>query len=81
MMKTAFFNTLLELQYPSAPVLSLQIAYLVDINTAHWAYGAIETLVNDGTVEGFEDGSFRTGQNGFKSEFVKMIGMGSKKVE
>ncbi|MDD3766644.1 MAG: S-layer homology domain-containing protein [Eubacteriales bacterium] len=48
-----------------------------DINTAHWAYGAIEALVNDGTVGGFEDGSFRPDKTVSRAEFVKMIGMGS----
>ena len=45
-----------------------------DLSTSHWAYANIQTLVNDGTINGYQDGSFRPDANVTRAEFVKMIG-------
>ncbi len=48
-----------------------------DLEESHWAYANVQTLVNDGTVSGYEDGSFRPNGTVTRAEFVKMLGMGS----
>ncbi len=48
-----------------------------DLDESHWAYTNVQTLVSDGTVSGYEDGSFRPGGSVTRAEFVKMLGMGS----
>ncbi len=48
-----------------------------DIDASHWAYTNVQTLVNDGTVSGYGDGSFRPNGTVTRAEFVKMLGLGS----
>lgn len=48
-----------------------------DLTSNHWAYSSINTLVNDGTINGYEDGTFRPEGTVTRAEFVKMIGNGS----
>ncbi|MBQ4518494.1 MAG: S-layer homology domain-containing protein [Clostridia bacterium] len=45
-----------------------------DIDASHWAYENVQTLVTDGTVSGYEDGSFRPNGTVTRAEFVKMLG-------
>ncbi len=45
-----------------------------DLAEDHWAYANVQTLVNDGTVSGYEDGSFRPNGTVTRAEFVKMLG-------
>lgn len=45
-----------------------------DIEASHWAYENVQTLVADGTVSGYEDGSFRPNGTVTRAEFVKMLG-------
>lgn len=52
-----------------------------DLNSSHWAYPAVSTLVADGTVKGFEDGEFKPDKTVSRAEFVKMMGKGAKKRE
>ncbi|MDD4690341.1 MAG: S-layer homology domain-containing protein, partial [Eubacteriales bacterium] len=47
-----------------------------DLPSNHWAYSYVNNLVSDGTINGFEDGSFRPGNTVSRAEFVKMIGKG-----
>ena len=47
-----------------------------DFSSDHWAYEYVNTLVNDGTINGFEDGTFRPTGTVTRAEFVKMIGKG-----
>lgn len=49
-----------------------------DLPENHWAYGAVSTLVADGTIGGYEDGTFRPDGTVSRAEFVKMIGKGSE---
>ncbi len=51
-------------------------AGFTDFGEAHWAYESVSKLVNDGTVKGYEDGSFRPDNTVTRAEFVKMIGTG-----
>ncbi len=50
-----------------------------DLNDAHWAYQYVIKLVNDGTVRGYEDGSFRPVNTVTRAEFVKMLGVGPER--
>lgn len=45
-----------------------------DMNSSHWAWSYVQTLVGDGTINGYADGSFRPEANVTRAEFVKMIG-------
>lgn len=47
-----------------------------DLPSSHWAYASINTLVNDGTINGYEDGTFKPEGTVTRAEFVKMIGAG-----
>lgn len=47
-----------------------------DLPSSHWAYSSINTLVNDGTINGYEDGTFKPEGTVTRAEFVKMIGAG-----
>lgn len=47
-----------------------------DLSAGHWAYANVQTLVSDGTIRGYEDGSFRPNGTVTRAEFVKMIGKG-----
>ncbi len=49
-------------------------AQLTDMPESHWAYSYVTALINDGTVNGFPDGSFKPEANVTRAEFVKMIG-------
>jgi len=45
-----------------------------DLSAEHWAYNNVMTLVNEGTVNGYEDGTFKPSKTVTRAEFVKMIG-------
>lgn len=45
-----------------------------DLASEHWAYQNVMTLVEEGTVNGYEDGTFRPSKTVTRAEFVKMIG-------
>lgn len=49
-----------------------------DITERHWAYKDVQTLVADGTVAGYVDGTFRPNGTVTRAEFVKMLGAGSE---
>ena len=44
-----------------------------DLPSSHWAYANVQTLVADGTINGYEDGSFQPDAKVTRAEFVKMI--------
>ncbi len=46
-----------------------------DLAENHWAYDDVQTLVKDGTVSGYGDGTFRPNGTVTRAEFVKMLGM------
>jgi hypothetical protein len=45
-----------------------------DFSNEHWAYSYVMQLVSDGTVSGFEDGTFKPEETVTRAQFVKMIG-------
>lgn len=49
-----------------------------DFNSSHWAYEYVTALVNDGTINGYADGTFRPEGTVTRAEFVKMIGNGTE---
>jgi len=57
----------------AAPV-AFAAANFKDINSSHWAYSAVSRLVDEGTINGFPDGTFRPDATVSRAEFVKMIG-------
>ena len=44
-----------------------------DINSAHWAYSAINELVGKGTIGGYTDGSFKPENTATRAETAVMI--------
>ena len=52
-----------------------------DVPADYWAYSYIQTLVNDGTVNGYSDGTFLPEESVTRAEFVKMIGKTSVRFE
>lgn len=63
----------------SVPVMANQS--FTDIDSSHWGYSAVMKLVNDGTVKGYTDGSFRPSNSVTRAEFVKMMGVGTVRKE
>ncbi|MBQ4629862.1 MAG: S-layer homology domain-containing protein [Clostridia bacterium] len=47
-----------------------------DLPSDHWAVSYIDTLVADGTINGYADGTFKPTGTVTRAEFVKMIGNG-----
>ncbi len=45
-----------------------------DLPSDHWSYSYVQKLVNDGTINGFTDGTFRPNATVSRAEFIKMIG-------
>lgn len=52
-----------------------------DLPADHWAYAYVAELVEGGTINGFEDGTFRPDSTVSRAEFVKMIGKGPTAAE
>ncbi len=50
-----------------------------DLASNHWAYENIMSLVNEGTINGYEDGTFRPSKTVTRAEFAKMIGKWNQK--
>ncbi len=50
-----------------------------DLSDNHWAYGDIMALVNEGTINGYEDGTFKPSKTVTRAEFTKMIGKWNQK--
>ena len=61
----------------SGMILSASAAGFPDLSADHWSYANIMELVADGTINGFEDGTFRPSGTVTRAQFVKMIGKGS----
>ena len=51
-------------------------ASFYDFTDTHWAASYVNKLVSEGTINGFEDGTFRPAGTVTRAEFVKMIGKG-----
>ncbi len=51
-------------------------ASFYDFSDNHWASSYVNKLVSEGTINGFEDGTFRPNGTVTRAEFVKMVGKG-----
>jgi len=56
----------------TVPVMAASI--FPDLPEGHWAYTAVEKMVNDGTVNGFPDGEFKPDVLVTRWQFAKMAG-------
>ena len=54
--------------------LGVTAAGFSDLSSDHWAYSNIQTLVNEGTINGYEDSTFKPSKTVTRAEFAKMIG-------
>ncbi|MBQ3181386.1 MAG: S-layer homology domain-containing protein [Clostridia bacterium] len=52
-----------------------------DLSSDHWAYESIKTLVDEGTINGYSDGTFQPERTVTRAEFAKMIGKWNQKYE
>ena len=52
-----------------------------DFDDGHWAASAVNALVDEGTIGGYEDGTFKPNGIVTRAEFVKMIGNGPTRFE
>ena len=59
----------------TASVVSTAVSF-PDVTGEHWASEYIDALIKDGTINGFEDGTFRPSATVTRAQFVKMIGKG-----
>ncbi len=50
-----------------------------DLADNHWAYQNIMSLVDEGTINGYEDGTFKPSKTVTRAEFAKMIGKWNQK--
>ena len=76
MKKLAAFGTAAAIT--AASITSLAATQFTDLSSEHWAYPAISTLVAEGTISGYPDGTFNPGATVTRAEFVKMIGTGTE---
>lgn len=77
-MKKFLVLTLTAVMLLSFSGLGASAMSFTDLAEDHWAYSNVQTLVTDGTVSGYEDGSFRPNGTVTRAEFVKMLGAGSE---
>ncbi len=52
-----------------------------DLSSDHWAYESIRALTDEGTINGYEDGTFKPAKAVTRAEFVKMLGKWNQKYE
>ncbi|MBQ2696087.1 MAG: S-layer homology domain-containing protein [Clostridia bacterium] len=76
-MKKVLVLSLVAILLLSTSVIGVSAMSFTDLTEGHWAYANVQTLVNDGTVRGYEDGSFRPNGTVTRAEFVKMLGVSS----
>ena len=81
-------NTLIKRLFVFALSLTLLISSFVVANAisfadieGHWAESYINVLISDGTINGYEDGTFRPSGTVTRAEFTKMIGKGPTRFE
>lgn len=67
-------SVLIVLVFAFSAALSASAAAFSDLQESHWAYSSIMALAETGTINGFEDGTFRPNSTVTRAQFVKMIG-------
>jgi len=75
-MKRILVFTLVATMVLSCIAFSASALAFADLAENHWAYADVQTLVGEGTVSGYEDGTFRPNGTVTRAEFVKMLGEG-----
>lgn len=60
-----------NIQYPSKS--TAEPAVFSDLSNNHWAYTSIITLVKDGVIKGYPDGSFKADKLLSRAEFTKLL--------
>lgn len=81
-------NTLLKKILSTSLALGIILTSFTFVNATafsdiegHWAESYINTLISDGTINGYEDGTFRPSSAVTRAEFTKMIGKGPTRFE
>lgn len=74
------FSTVLALAVIFTSFTFVSAASFDDI-LGHWAESYINVLISDGTINGYEDGTFRPSGTVTRAEFTKMIGKGPTRFE
>ena len=67
-----------------ALLMTASIVFAADFNdfdNSHWAAASVNTLVSEGTIGGYPDGTFKPDGTVTRAEFVKMLGNGPTKFE
>lgn len=84
MKKNCFIKRLTAIAVTSALIISSS-AVLADASftdlAGHWGKEYVDILINDGTITGYEDNTFRPDATVTRAEFVKMIGKSSVRFE
>ena len=44
-----------------------------DLDSTHWAYTAVQFMVQKGVVKGYDDGTFKPNNSVRRGEFAKML--------
>ena len=80
-----FMKKIISLTLSLVMIMSLCVcvsaASFSDISSDHWAYENVKKLVDEGTINGYSDGTFKPNNSVTRAEFVKMIGKWNKKSE
>lgn len=56
-------------------------ASFTDLGADHWAHASVSRLVESGTINGYDDGTFLPDATVTRAEFVKMLGKSNEKRE
>ena len=70
-MQKKLLCALLAIMVFSVPVFAA--ANFSDLPDSHWGYVSVARLVNSGTINGYQDGTFRPSGAVTRAEFVKMM--------
>lgn len=77
-MKKRIFALILAVSIVFGSIGAVCAATFSDLSSDHWAFSAVSALVSEGTINGFEDGTFRPMATVSRAQFVKMIGKGNQ---
>ena len=82
MRKKVFMATVLAgLSFATTPAMAAKSNPFVDVSKDHWAYSAIQKLVDDGVLEGYPDGTYRGNKLMDRYEMAAMVGSLDGKID
>ena len=82
MRKKVFMATVLAgLSFATTPAMAAKSNPFVDVPKDHWAYSAIQKLVDDGVLEGYPDGTYRGNKLMDRYEMAAMVGSLDGKID